>query len=184
VVDESTSVQAPAHTRTPLAFFYCSASVSEPDRRNAASVLRSLVRQLTIAASRYPKIHSAVLAVYDGKIEVAKLHGFDLTPLHVRDCEDLVVTALEDNPATLVTDALDEMDDPDDLLDSLKTILTKARNVVKIMITTRNSSQMQHKVPNARMVQITLAENRSDVERFITSEFDQLALRQSMSPET
>jgi ankyrin repeat protein len=184
VVDESTSISSPAHAKAALAFFYCSASVSEPDRRNAAGVLRSLVRQLTIAASRHPKIHSAVLAVYDSKVEAAKLHGFDLTPLHVHECEDLVVAALEDNPATLVIDALDEMDDPHDLMDSLQTISTKARNVIKIMITTRNSSQTKQHIPNAKMVQITLAENKSDVERFITSEFDLLALRRSISPDT
>ena len=184
VVDESTSVQTPAHFKAPLAFFYCSASVSEPDRRNAASILRSLVRQLTIAASRHPKIHSAVLAVYDSKVEAAKLHGFDLTPLNVHECEDLVVTALEDNPATLVIDALDEMDDPHDLMDSLQTISSEARNVIKIMITTRNSSQTKQHIPNARTVQITLAENKSDVERFITSEFDLLALRRGISPDT
>jgi ankyrin repeat protein len=184
VIDERRSGQTSTHTQVPLAFFYCSASASEPDRGNAASVLRSLVRQLTIAASRYPKIHSAMLAVYDGKFEAAKLHGFDLTPLHVHECEDLVVAVLEDNPATLIIDALDEMDDPHDLMDSLQTISTKARNVVKIMITTRNSSQIKHRISNARMVQITHAENSSDVERFITLGFDQLALQRSISPDT
>jgi ankyrin repeat protein len=184
VIDDCRSGQTSTHTQVPLAFFYCSASASEPDRRNAASVLRSLIRQLTIAASRYPKIHSAVLAVYDGKFEAAKLHGFDLTPLHVHECEDLVVAALEDNPATLIIDALDEMDDPHDLMDSLQTISTKARNVVKIMITTRNSSQIKHKISNERMVQITHAENSSDVERFITLEIDQLALQRSITPDT
>jgi ankyrin repeat protein len=184
VIDECRSGQTPIHTPVPLAFFYCSASTSEPDRRNAASVLRSLVRQLTIAASRYPRIHSAVLAVYDGKVEAAKLHGFDLNPLHVYECEDLVVAALEDNPGTLIIDGLDEMDDPHDLLDSLKSICTKARNVVKIMITTRNSSQIKHKIPNARMVQITHAENSLDVERFITMELDQFALRRKISLDT
>jgi hypothetical protein len=152
VIDECGAGQTSTNTPVPLAFFYCSASASEPDRRNAASVLRSLVRQLTIAASRYPKIHSAVLAVYDGKVDAAKLHGFDLTPLHVQECEDLVVAALEDNPGTLIIDGLDEMDDPLVLMDSLQKIAIKARNVVKIMITTRNSSQIKDKISNARMV--------------------------------
>jgi hypothetical protein len=184
VIDECRSGQTPTHTPVPLAFFYCSSSASEPDRRNAASVLRSLVRQLTIAASRHPKIYSAVLTVYDSKAEAAKLHGFNVTPLHVRECEDLVVGALEDNPALILIDALDEMDNPDDLLESLQNISTKASNVVKIMVTTRNSSQIKHKISNARMVQITHAENSPDVERFITSELDQLALQRKISPDT
>jgi ankyrin repeat protein len=183
-VDESISGQKPGYTKAPLAFFYCSASASEPDRRNAASILRSLVRQLTIAASRYPKIHSAVLAVYEIKSEAAKLHGFDLAPLHVHECEDLIVAALEDNPATIIVDALDEMDNPHDLIGSLQTISTRARNVVKVLITTRDSSQVEHTIPHARMVQITLAENQSDVEQFITLTLDQMALRRGMSQVT
>jgi len=38
VIDESTSVQRPTQTTPSVAFFYCSASVSEPDRQNAASL--------------------------------------------------------------------------------------------------------------------------------------------------
>jgi ankyrin repeat protein len=183
VIDETTGGTLLMSSNAPVAFFYCSSAESEQDRRDTISVLRSLARQLMAAVSRHPRIHSAALAAYDSKLAAAKQHGFDLLSPSVSECESLILAALEDNPATIVIDALDEMKDPHALLGSLELIRANSTNVVKIFMTGRDSASVLQTVKSLQRIRITTKENRMDVEQYILEGVDQLTTHHKLTPE-
>ncbi|PVH75425.1 hypothetical protein DL98DRAFT_427615, partial [Cadophora sp. DSE1049] len=150
----------------PLAYFYCNASESEPERRTPEGVLRSLTRQLTVSKSPQPTIHSAVLALYSRLSDDAKADGFEMTKAKISDCVELILAALEDNPATLVIDALDEIDNPKRLVDALDSIINKSRNVVKVFITSRENPAIFAMLPSPQIIRITDNQNKADVRSF------------------
>jgi ankyrin repeat protein len=183
VIDETTGSTLPMSNNAPVAFFYCSSAESEQDRRDTISVLRSLARQLMAAASRHPRIHSAALAAYDSKLAPAKQHGFDLLSPSTSECESLILAALEDNPATIVIDALDEIKDSSGLISSLELIRAKSTNVVKIFMTGRDSASVLQRMTSLQRIRITANENRMDVEKYILEGVDQLTTHHKMTPE-
>jgi ankyrin repeat protein len=183
VIDETTGGTLLMSNNAPVAFFYCSSAESEQDRRDTISVLRSLARQLMAAVSRHPRIHSAALAAYDSKLAAAKQHGFDLLSPSISECESLILAALEDNPATIVIDALDEMKDPRALIGSLELIRANSTNVVKIFMTGRDSASVLQTVTSLQRIRITTDENRMDVEQYILEGIDQLTTHHKLTPE-
>lgn len=94
VIDDNTSATQHANHRAPVAFFYCSATEAEQDRRHTIDTLRSLARQLTAAVSQHPRIHGAALAVYDSRLATAKQEGFALLRPTILDCENMILAAL------------------------------------------------------------------------------------------
>lgn len=152
----------------PIAYFYCKASRSEPERRSAEGVVRSFVRQLCLLTSPQFSIHSAVLSLYDKKVEEAKKEGFEIASLKIFECVELILAALESNPATLIIDALDELDDPKRLVDALDAMLQKSRNVVNILVTARDKPALSAMLSSAQKVRITSVDNQADVERYAT----------------
>lgn len=184
VIDEHMPGATSARTKAPVAFFYCSADPSEPDRRDCTNILRSLVRQLTTGVLQSQKIHSAVLAAYEEKQKESDIHGFHIPQLCAKECEKMILYALEDNPATIVIDALDEMLDPRELLEHLRCICDKSVNVLKILITSRNATDPLAQIPNLQHIRVTAADNKSDVTAFIDRRVSGLAKRGNWNIET
>jgi hypothetical protein len=108
VIDKYLRDISDAPNTAPLAYFYCNASGSGTERRSADGVIRSLTRQLTV--SKLPQsIHTKTLALYNRLADEAKLDGFEIMKASIADRVELILAALEDNPATLIIDALDEV---------------------------------------------------------------------------
>lgn len=152
----------------PLAYFYCNASESDIERHSAAGVLRSLARQLTVLGSLQPSIHCKTLALYDRLAEKAKADTFAIVKPSISQCLSLILAAFEDNPATIVIDALDELDDPSELVKALNEIVQRAENVVKVLITCRSNPTMLAMMPTSRTIQVTQELNLADVRLFAT----------------
>lgn len=180
VIDDCLQSHSITTTKAPLAYFYCSAACSEPDRGKTIGILKSQVRQLTVAVSRYPKIHDKVLTAYDAKAEEAKRQGFDLRDLCNSDCVTLILAALESNPATIVIDAIDELGDLEQLLTCLETVCATANNVFKILITSKDQTPAIQMPPAAHKLRITPTENHNDVEKFVVAEVEKLKFSQEM----
>lgn len=184
VIDEHMSSAASERTKAPVAFLYCSADISEPDRRDFTNILRSLVRQLTTGVSQSQKVHGTVLTAYKEKQKESEIHGFDVARLCARECEKIILYALEDNPAMIVIDALDEMLDPRELLCSLRSICNKAKNALKVLLSSRDASMVQSQVPNVQHICGTAADDNSDVSAFIDQRVTSLAKRDNWTTET
>ncbi|KAL1582968.1 hypothetical protein WHR41_08244 [Cladosporium halotolerans] len=125
-------------------------------------------------------IQSAVLAVYDRRLMEAESLGLSLPQLQKEECESLILEVAQDNPATIIIDAVDELDDTADLLCSLEHICTKSNNVVKILIIGRDKVAGMTK---AQRIRITWEDNELDVKAFVTHRVERLAKKHSLSTE-
>ena len=106
VVDLFASEGAAQSSAAPVAYFYCSKTVSEPGRKDPTEILRSVVRQLSANRTRHT-IHSAVVNEYECREVVAKDDGFDVKTLVVSECITLLLEVTASDPATIIIDAID-----------------------------------------------------------------------------
>ena len=73
------------------------------------------------------------------------------------------------NPATILIDALDEVQEQrrDELIDALKRIINESGSVVKVFITSRDDVHISTLLSDASKVRVDNDHNRTDMERFV-----------------
>ncbi|TEY63686.1 hypothetical protein BOTCAL_0152g00030 [Botryotinia calthae] len=149
------------------AFFYINNTRRAEHTKSAETILRSLLKQLTIQSNKL--LLQPVVTKYD------KLR--DVSSLHKEDCITLLTDIMSEFRQTnIIIDGLDELEDDDvrkDLLVSLKQIINGLQGaVVKIFISSRdhvNIHDLLHKT-FPRCTEIIVAKNNyEDIKRFITS---------------
>ncbi|KAL8707486.1 MAG: hypothetical protein Q9225_007745, partial [Loekoesia sp. 1 TL-2023] len=130
ILEENTGKASPAH----VAYFYCAKNTFEPERSDPDEILRSLVRQLTFNNDRQRKVHETLAIEYERREAEARLDGFDVPKLRSAECIRLILDMAASNPAVIIIDAVDEVQDnrQHELLDGLHRIIQDAANVVKI----------------------------------------------------
>lgn len=82
---------------------------------------------------------------------------------------DLILKALGDNPATIVIDALDELE-PDKrhrMFDSLDRIVKQSPNVIKVFLTSRDDLDIKIRLLSTPNLYISASSNQIDIEYFI-----------------
>ncbi|GAD99790.1 hypothetical protein AOR_1_288124 [Paecilomyces variotii No. 5] len=163
VIDRYREAALKVPNSVPVAYFYCCDSRSEEERHTTCGLLRSLARQLIVFHSQGPSIHSAALSLYERLTGEAKTQGFPAKNPSTAECIDLILAVVDDNPATIIIDAVDELDQPKGVMDALQTIMQKASNVVKVFATARESAAMMTTVPAQHMIRVTAETNKTDV---------------------
>ncbi|GLA79038.1 hypothetical protein AtubIFM55763_001452 [Aspergillus tubingensis] len=105
-------------------------------------VLRSLTRQFAIVDKAPHTVHGQVALEYRRKEAEVKLDGFELPSLGGRECTDLILNVLCANPAVIVVDGVDEIENSRrfELIDALDRIRRESASVVKIFISSRDNS--------------------------------------------
>lgn len=151
----------------PVAYFYCSRSNAEPQRSDPDEILRSIARQLS-GTNEYLPVRERAKLKYDhlGK----PMSG--VRKLSLEESVELILELLEENPATIVIDALDECD-PNrrhELFESLDKIVQRSTNVVKVFISSRNDGDIVCRLANSPNIYIDSTLNGEDMERFISIE--------------
>jgi hypothetical protein len=105
-----------------LGFFYCTRSTGDPF--DSLSILRSILAQLSYTVHTKEIPHS-IRQRYNNR-----LNNVDGGSLSLRDCEDYIIElASGKRHITIIIDALDECDDHDKLLSSLKRVYGQSSNV-------------------------------------------------------
>jgi len=149
-------------------FFYCYRS--DPSRRDAASILRSYIRQLSEVPRRPDRIHQASL-------DLSKSTSNIQHSLTIGNCRDTLVEIINSYPrVTLVLDALDECDSETicDLAQVLRTLVEETKGIVKIFVASRKEPEIDKCLRPIECPQwhflITTSHNVGDIERFIENE--------------
>ncbi|KAH7154419.1 ankyrin repeat-containing domain protein [Fusarium sp. MPI-SDFR-AT-0072] len=116
----------------------------------------------------------------------AVLQGLDLPRLSRKDCIDRIVQVAREDPITILLDGVEQVEDEscDLLLQSLSDIMSRAENVVKVFITSRNSSDIPSSLPTAKEIIVTADQVHDDMSRFITWRIDDAKLIGRLSPNT
>ena len=151
----------------PIAYFYCARNAAEPERANPESVLLSIARQLSGSDITKP-ICGATAQRYAG----LRKKGLDGRKLSRQETVALILELLENSPATLVIDALDECDPSrrHELFSSLDRIIQNSANVVKILVSSRDDGDILCRLERSPNVYISAKYNADDICRFIQYE--------------
>jgi len=158
-----------------LAYFYCSKNASEVELSDPEEIMRSIVRQLGVTSGAQKTIHSAIVNDYERREAEAKIEAFDVTRLSLQDCIRLILNITGSDPATIVLDAIDEVQPKSryELVQALQQIVRDSGSVVKIFATSRDDDQVLSLLANASTLRIDAENNRADMESFV---YDQVAL--------
>jgi len=131
--------------------------------------MRSIVRQLGARGIPDKTIHSTIVNEYENREQVAKSDGFDVPRLNVQDCIDIITEITGPNPATIVIDAVDEVqpETRHELVHALQQIVRDSGSVVKVFLTSRDDNHILALLPDVSKVRITATGSRFDMELFV-----------------
>lgn len=151
-----------------LAYFYC--NKNEPERCDPASILRSIVKQLS---SLEPG--SDLLRPVVSKYEEEEKANFPSGPLDLGECSALIVKLIASYSQTnIIIDALDECDKGtrSGLISVLAGLLKPTRSLVKIFVSSRDDNDIFARLSELPNLRISAADNAGDIDRFVRSEVE------------
>lgn len=154
---------------SPVAYVYCSSvhMNSETTPVNAATILRSILKQLAIGRPAQT-IRRPVWEEYTRRQQAAEMDGFEPSPLTAEECLQLLLTLMMDSPATIIIDGLDELvTQRIDLINALKTLIKESSNVIKIMISSREEQDIVQELRDCTSICASTIDNSADIELFV-----------------
>ena len=156
----------------PIAYFYCTRNSAETERSNPDEIMRSILRQLTTTNGSSSTVHERILKEYERRQAMAKLDGFEVTRLQAAECVSLILDTTVANPATIVVDAVDEMPSSSRhlLLSALTQVVQQSLSVVKVLVTSRDDSNIHALLPEAVALRIQNEHTRKDMVDFVHRE--------------
>lgn len=156
----------------PIGYFYCTRNSGETERSNPDEIMRSILRQLTTTNGSSSIIHERILEEYERWQARAKLDGFEVTRLQAAECVSLILETTVANPATIVVDAVDEIPSSSRhlLLSALTQVVQESLSVVKVLVTSRDDSNIHALLPDAVAVRIQNEYTRKDMDNFVHRE--------------
>lgn len=152
-----------------LSYFYC--NYKEEQRRDPASILRSLVKQLCLQSpgDSFPE---PVLTIYNKRVKDANLTSL----LNIEESKHLLIgLSAGFLRTTLIIDALDECDTETrgSLFNAIEEVVSLSkRNPVKAFITSRDDGDVRRKFKNSPNVYIEERDNSSDINHYIKTEIE------------
>lgn len=156
-----------------FAYFYCTRGEAEIARADPDEIMRAALKQLACFDASQP-IHAAVLHEYNKRQRDADEDGSDPSKLSLQDCKELVFKIADQIPIVVIIDALDECDPlrRHELLQALRDIVQKSNSLVKVMVSSRNDSDIVCRLSSVPNVHISSDDNGEDVDRFVKHELD------------
>ena len=156
----------------PCAFFYCAKLMSEPDRASPETILRSIIRQLSVTTvdSTTCTVDDKVWEVYSQRLQASQPDKIDLQTLDSEECLSLLVDLTWTNPAYLIIDAVDELAEQSRavLLGLLQRLVSESGSLVKIVVSSRDNAHVEALLPVELFgIRISAEMTSSDMTAFI-----------------
>lgn len=144
-----------------FAFFYC--NQTEPTRRQALSVLRSVVRQLSSPRSISDHLHCELKQLYFQSRREGAGWTLDLCKKHLVELFNLYPHT------TIILDALDECEIEERrlLLNTFDEVLNSSPRPVKIFISSRPEGDIRERLIQLPNLEISARNNNDDIAKFI-----------------
>lgn len=153
-----------------LAYFYC--NYKEDQRKDPATIVRSLVKQLcAVSPGAFP---APVLDIYNNRKDNADLSNL----LGLEECQSLLIRLSTGFlRTTIVIDALDECDRHTrgklcDLLAHVVSLSSSKGNTIKAFVTSRDDVDLRKKFEYIPNIYIQERDNSSDINRYIEDEVE------------
>jgi hypothetical protein len=151
------------HTSEKLAYFYCNRA--EENRRDPESILGTLIQQLAQTESE-DKLLQPVIDVYQDR----EKKGQKASRLSLVESQELLIQLAGIHPRTTICiDALDEVENSNrfELLKSLKHLVDRAKNLVKIFATTRMDPDILLQFKMFPRIELQPDDNVDDINQFV-----------------
>jgi len=152
-------------TSEKLAYFYCNRA--EENRRDPESVLKTLVQQLAKSESDEERLLTPVVDLYQDR----EKSGQKSSRLSLRESQELLIQLTDIYPQTTIIciDALDEVENGSriELLKSLKHVMERSKNLVKIFATTRMDPDILLQFEMFPRIELQPDDNVKDINRFV-----------------
>ena len=131
--------------------------------------MQSITRQLSSIHSFQKDVHQFILTEYERRKAEAQIDGFDIARLRTAGFVKLILDVIGSNPAVIVIDALDEVEEKrrHEVINALKRISRESESVVKIFVTYRDNSNISALLVHAAKIRIQNHDNRVDVELLV-----------------
>jgi len=145
-----------------LAYFYCNRA--EENRRNPSSILNTLIQQL--AQTEPEGLLKPAVDIYQARVNV----GQRSSGLSLADSQELLVQLTDIYPRTTICiDALDEVEHQTriDLLKSLRHVIERSKNLVKIFATARMDPDILLQFEKFPKIELQPDDNVSDIHKFV-----------------
>ncbi|KAJ4258131.1 hypothetical protein NW762_008272 [Fusarium torreyae] len=177
VVDSLLATNASQPESTPFAYFYCLKTDSEPQRASTDDILASILRQIAVTESQN-HVRDFLVSDFQRRSKSARLRALDLPKLTRRECVDLIIQVANEDPVTILVDAIDQIEDEHRyaLLECLARVMSEAANVVKVLVTSRTGVDVLSAFPIAREIVISSDKTRDDMSDFIFRKIDDARL--------
>ncbi|KAL3293369.1 ankyrin 1 [Colletotrichum asianum] len=171
-VIDSLKEHSKAVDKLSIAYFYCRRSIAQPERQSPQSITASLLRQLVVdpdSENRGTDLQAGAFAEFRKRKEKATRDGFQLQTLSSAESIGLISSTTKLQHVFIVLDGFDEVEPRQriELAESLKSLLSDPSNLVKVLITSRDDSQVTSLLSGARGLRISPGHNKDDIERLI-----------------
>lgn len=172
MIDEITREIAAGQNSPPIAYFYCARDTAEPERSDPKEVLLSMARQLSGKDHTLPIRTPTVDKFY-------ALESLARRRPTLQEAIDVILSLTDENPATIIIDALDECDALHryELLEALDSIIQPSSNIVKVLVSSREDSDIVCKLENSPNLYIDADDNKEDIENFIRAEISEAIVK-------
>jgi hypothetical protein len=155
----------------PMAFFYCARDPVEPKRADPVEIMNRILEQLASPSNGRPFLEPVTVRYATRK------NWAENEPPESLELNESVQTILElheDNPATIVIDALDECDPQDQqlLLRQLDYLIQKSTRLLKIFVSSRDDQDIVNYLENSPNIYISTRDNWEDIERYVGSQIN------------
>ena len=120
--------------------------------------------------------------MYRQRKEDAEQDGSEPVKLSIEDSTELIIALLDDNPATIIIDALDECqpNTRHELIKSLNDIVNKSANLVKVFVSSRDDIDLVLELADVPNIFISASDNRKDIEEFVHHEVENAIKRRRL----
>ncbi|KAJ5701694.1 hypothetical protein N7488_009242 [Penicillium malachiteum] len=135
----------------PIAYFYCGDSRFGKKWADPAEVMRTMVRQLTVIDKTNFKIHEAI------------------PKLQCDECANLILTILGANPAVIIADGIDEIEEHSrhEFLNAINRIKDESASVFKVFLTSRDHNNIFAALRDIMTIHVQEVDNRPDMELYV-----------------
>lgn len=151
-----------------FAYFYCERG--NDDLSEPIAVLRSYVRQLSTTPHYPNSMQKKLLEIY----RESRKNG---VKLGIQTCKDqLYESANLYSATTLVLDGLDECN-PEErwkLIDILVELVNRAKNPVKLFISSRREQDIVNRLPVGNVIEIDAPDNQEDIQKFVEQKIGEI----------
>ncbi|KAM0438580.1 hypothetical protein ACHAPT_001332 [Fusarium lateritium] len=172
VVDQLVLENQSSQRGLAVAFYYCAATPSEPDRASPDAILRSILRQVAVDQEK-KTVNPTIWLEYE-KVTNSLASRANLSRLGTYGCVELLLKLTAGRTTYLALDAIDELQEQDRfvLTQAFRRIIDESTGLVKVLITSRNDAQIESLLQSATTIRVSPAENRCDIEAFISTQLE------------